>query len=52
MPVRWRLVQPPAFGNVIGAVEIDGRRSLLRIERVDDEAGEPRLRTSLERRLA
>ncbi len=52
MPVRWRLVQPPEFGNLIGALEIDGRRSQVTIERVDDEAGAPRLRTCLERRLA
>jgi hypothetical protein len=50
--VRWRLVQPPEFGNLVGALEIDGPRSLVRIERVDDDAGEPRLRTILERRLA
>jgi hypothetical protein len=51
MPVRWQLVQPPDFGNLVGALEIDGRRSLVRIERVDDDAGAPRLGTSLERRL-
>jgi hypothetical protein len=51
-PVRWRLVQPPEFGNMVGALEIDGPRSRVRIERVDDDAGEPSLRTVLERRLA
>jgi hypothetical protein len=49
--VRWRLVQPPTFDNQIGTLTFNGRRADLTLERAlpgDD----PRLETSLERRLA
>lgn len=49
--VRWRLVEPPTFDNQIGTLRFKGREASLRLERAlpgDD----PRLETSLERRLA
>ena len=49
--VRWRLVQPPSFDNQIATLRIDGPHASVEIERTRP-ADEPRLETSLSRRLA
>jgi hypothetical protein len=49
--VRWRLVEPPTFDNQIGTLSFEGRRASLRLERAIP-GDDPRLETSLERRLA
>ena len=49
--VSWRLVQKPTFDNQFATLRFKGRKASLRLERAlpgDD----PRLETSLERRLA
>jgi hypothetical protein len=52
--VRWRLMhEEPWFDNHISALEIRGREATLRVEKTTpEEAGEPRLYTILEHRLA
>jgi hypothetical protein len=53
-PVRWRLMhEEPWFDNHVSTLEIRGREATLKVERTTPEdAGEPRLYTILERRLA
>ena len=49
--VRWRLVEPPTFDNQISTLRLDGPHASLEIE-FTQPAEEPRLETSLSRRLA
>ena len=49
--VRWRLVEPPTFDNQIATLRFHGREARLTLERVTP-GDEPKLETSLERRLA
>ena len=52
--VRWRLMhEEPWFDNHVSTLELRGRNATLKIEKTTPEdAGEPRLYTILERRLA
>ena len=50
--VRWRLAHEALFDNQIATLELDGRRSRLRIERVGADGDAPTLTTSLETRLS
>ena len=50
-PVDWEVTEGPWFSNMIGALELEGRRSLFRLERTVPGEGEP-LETVLEQRLA
>jgi hypothetical protein len=50
--VRWRLAQPPVFDNQVATLELDGRRSRLRIEKVGADDDAPTLTPSLEARLS
>jgi hypothetical protein len=49
--VRWRVDHGPRFDNEIGAIEIDGRSSLFRLERAVPADAQERLETVLEQRL-
>jgi PhoD-like phosphatase len=51
---RWRLTHGPWFDNVVGTLELEGRRALVRIEKTvrEDPSDEPRLELVLEQRLA
>jgi PhoD-like phosphatase len=51
-PVRWRLAHEPLFDNQVATLELEDRRSLLRIEKVGADGEEPELTTSLEERLS
>ena len=48
---RWRVDHGPRFDNEIGAVELDGRHALFRLERALPGDCEERLETVLEQRL-
>jgi phosphodiesterase/alkaline phosphatase D-like protein len=50
-PVDWEISQGPWFSNMIGALELEGRSSLFRLERTVPGDDEP-LETVLETRLA
>jgi PhoD-like phosphatase len=50
--VGWRLAQQPLFDNQVATLELDGRRSLLRIEKVGADEEAPTLTSSLEARLS
>ena len=50
-PVDWSVDRGPTFANAIGALEIEGRTSLFRLERTVAGDGQP-LETVLEERLA
>lgn len=53
-PLRWRLVRGPWFDNVVGTLELDGRRAILRVEKTVPLSGdaEPVLELVYEHRLA
>ncbi len=52
-PLRWEVRDGPFFDNQVGTLEFDGSSAVVRIERTTDGGWrEPRLTTSLERRLA
>ena len=51
-PVQWAVDQGPHFTNAIGALELEGRRSLFRLERAVLGADGESLETVLEERLA
>jgi hypothetical protein len=50
-PVDWEIGQGPWFNNMIGAVELEGRSSVFRLERTVAGDDEP-LEVVLEQRLA
>jgi PhoD-like phosphatase len=51
--VRWRLVDDAVwFDNQVATIEIDGRRSLMRLDKTAGRDAPPRLEAVLERRLA
>ena len=50
-PVDWEVGHGPWFSNMIGALELEGRGSVFRLERTVAGDGEP-LETVLEQRLA
>lgn len=51
--LRWRFVDEPTFDNQIGTVEINGRESVVRIERtVPDDWRRPGLHESLDYRVS
>jgi hypothetical protein len=50
-PVDWEISQGPWFSNMIGALELEGRSSVFRLERTVPGDDEP-LETVLEQRLA
>jgi hypothetical protein len=51
-PLRWRVVERPAYANQIGTLTLDGDRSRVVVEAVaDDSWREPRLRTAFARTL-
>jgi hypothetical protein len=53
-PISWRLThEKPWFSNHVSTLELRGREAVLKVERTTPEdAGEPRLYTLLEQRLA
>lgn len=53
LPICWRSLGGPAFGNQVGTLEVRGRRALVRIEQaVRGDGDQPRLEPVLEQRLA
>lgn len=50
--VAWRVDHGPRFDNEIAALELEGRRSLFRLERALPGDPEERLETVLEKQLA
>jgi hypothetical protein len=50
--VSWRVDRGPRFDNEIGALELEGRRSLFRLERALPGDPDERLETVVEQRLA
>jgi PhoD-like phosphatase len=51
--IGWRLVQDPTFDNQFATLDIDGRRAVMRLEKiVPGNWRNPEIQTSLERRLA
>ena len=53
LPLDWRVVEEPAFGNQISTLTLDGDRATLAVEAIaDGDWREPRLETAFTRELS
>jgi hypothetical protein len=52
-PVRWSIEEGPWFDNQVAAIELDGRRAWMALDKVvEPEGGTPRLERVMRRQLS